>query len=48
MTMRPTPRDWLGAGILALVLVGLIALLVAAAMGAAAATATALRSLPAV
>jgi hypothetical protein len=33
MTMGPTPRDWLGAGILALALVGLIVLLVAAALG---------------
>jgi hypothetical protein len=43
--MGPTPRDWLGAGILALVLVGLIALLVAAAMGADGGTAATLRSL---
>jgi len=27
--MRPTPRDWLGAGLLAIVLVVLIVLLVA-------------------
>ncbi len=34
--MGPTPRDWLGAAILALVLVALILVLVAAAMGSAA------------
>ena len=33
--MGPTPRDWLGAGILALVLVALIVVLVAAALGSA-------------
>jgi hypothetical protein len=32
--MGPTGRDWLGAGILALILVVLIVLLVTAAMGA--------------
>ena len=31
--MRPTPRDWLGAGALALILVVLILVLVATAMG---------------
>jgi hypothetical protein len=31
--MGPTPRDWLGAGLLALVLVALIVILVASAMG---------------
>jgi len=30
--MGPTPRDWLGAGILALALVALIVLLVSTAM----------------
>jgi hypothetical protein len=30
--MKPTARDWLGAGILALVLVVLVALLVAATL----------------
>ncbi len=33
--MGSTPRDWLGAGILALVLVALIVVLVAAALGGA-------------
>jgi hypothetical protein len=32
--MGPTPRDWLGAGALTLVLVVLIVLLVASAVGA--------------
>jgi hypothetical protein len=32
MTMGPTPRDWIGAGILALALLALIALLVTTAM----------------
>jgi hypothetical protein len=31
-TMGPTPREWLGAGLLALVLVGLIVLIVTTAM----------------
>lgn len=30
--MGPTPREWLGAGLLALVLVALLVLLVAAAL----------------
>lgn len=30
--MKPTPRDWLGAGLLALVLVVLVALLVASTL----------------
>jgi hypothetical protein len=33
-TMGPTPREWLGAGLLALVLVALVVLLVSAAMPA--------------
>ena len=32
--MRPTPREWLGAGLLTLVLVALLALLVTAALPA--------------
>jgi len=32
--MGPTPREWLGAGLLALVLVALLVLLVTAAMPA--------------
>jgi hypothetical protein len=41
--MGPTPRDWLGAGILALALVVLIVLLVAAALGDGEVTEAALR-----
>jgi hypothetical protein len=33
-TMGPTPREWLGAGLLAFVLVALVVLLVTAAMPA--------------
>lgn len=43
--MGPTPRDWLGAGMLALVLVVLIVILVTAAMGADEGTEALLRSL---
>jgi hypothetical protein len=43
--MGPTPRDWLGAGILALVLVVLIVILVAAAMGTEGSAATMLHAL---
>jgi hypothetical protein len=43
--MGPTPRDWLGAGILAFVLVALIVLLVAAALGGGAASEGAFRAL---
>ena len=43
--MEPTPRDWLGAGALALVLLVLIVLLVASAAGAEETTGAALRLL---
>ena len=43
--MGPTPRDWLGAGALTLVLVILIVLLVASAMGAEEAGLAALRAM---
>ena len=43
--MGPTPRDWLGAGLLALVLVVLIVLLVTAALGGGGDAETAVRAL---
>ena len=43
--MGPTPRDWLGAGLLALVLVVLIVLLVTAALGGGSDAETAVRAL---
>lgn len=43
--MGPTPRDWLGAGILALLLVALIVGLVAAALGGDGGTEGAFRAL---
>lgn len=42
--MGPTPRDWLGAGLLAAVLLVLIVILVATAMGADNEVAAALRA----
>jgi len=42
--MGPTPRDWLGAGLLVLVLVVLIVILVTGAMGGSDATETAVRA----
>ena len=42
--MGPTPRDWLGAGLLALVLVVLVVILVVAAIGADGEVAAALRA----
>jgi hypothetical protein len=44
-TMGPTPREWLGAGLLALVLVALVLLLVTAAMPAGEAAEAAIRAL---
>ena len=43
--MGPTPREWLGAGLLALVLVALLVLLVTAALPADEATGAAARAL---
>jgi len=43
--MRPTPREWLGAGLLALVLVALLVLLVTAALPGDEAAAAAVRAL---
>ncbi len=43
--MRATPRDWLGAGLLTLVLVVLVVLLVAAALPAADEARAAVRAL---
>jgi hypothetical protein len=43
--MGPTPREWLGAGLLALVLVALLVLLVTAALPAGEATEAAVRAL---
>jgi len=43
--MRPTPREWLGAGLLALALVALILILVATAMPGGDATGAAFRAL---
>ncbi len=43
--MGPTPRDWVGAGVLALVLVALIVVLVTTAMGADEATEAVVRAL---
>jgi hypothetical protein len=43
--MGPTPREWLGAGLLAFVLVALLMLLVAAAMPAGEAAEAAIRAL---
>ena len=43
--MQPRPREWLGAGILTLVLVALIVLLVATATGGAKETEAALHAL---
>ena len=42
---RPTPREWLGAGLLALMLVALLVLLVTAALPAGEATEAAVRAL---
>ena len=44
-TMGPTPREWLGAGLLALVLVTLIAVLVTAALPGDEAAEAAVRAL---
>jgi hypothetical protein len=42
--MRPTPREWLGAGLLTLVLVAMLVLLVTAALPAGEAAETAVRA----
>jgi hypothetical protein len=45
--MNPTPRDWLGAGLLALVLVVMTVALVAAALGSTGDGGAAIRALAA-